>query len=340
MPQLDGADADLRRGLGDFLARDRTDGVFHTEVGGPGSVPALAGLDAPELHAELLPEVPTDTQRAALVHLGYVPETDARWWHPGGWRLVLPDHGSGWRSRQHALRALLIADPRAALEYRRVYGRRGRDAADRALEAAALEHHVRTVGWRPMQFAARALAHLDAPWMVAGGLALDLHAGRVTRPHDDIDIVLPSTAQEQLPNLLRGWRLDASVNGSYQTFTPPLELPAYQIHGRHPDLPDVLMLDVMLTDLSGGVWHYRRDPTITRPLQGARRVGDLGIPYLAPEIVLLFKAGSSNGQGPRGKDAHDFERALPTLDAPARTWLHGALHHTRPGHPWLERLTT
>src|SRR6476469_6403102 len=75
MPQLDGADADLRRGLGDFLARDRTDGVFHTEVGGPGSVPALAGLDAPELHAELLPEVPTDTQRAALVHLGYVPET-------------------------------------------------------------------------------------------------------------------------------------------------------------------------------------------------------------------------------------------------------------------------
>ena len=95
-------------------------------------------------------------------------------------------------------------------------------------------------------------------------------------------------------------------------FAPPLELPSYQIHARHPDLPDVLFLDLMLTDTSGGVWHYRRDPAITLPLERARRLGAQGIAYLAPEAVLLFKSGSS-GKEPRGKDAAVSEQVKELL---------------------------
>ncbi|WP_309573244.1 nucleotidyltransferase domain-containing protein [Deinococcus sp.] len=338
MPELDTAATDLRRALGDFLERDRPDGVFHTAVGGPGSVPGLAGLDVPELHLNLLPEQPTDEQWAALHALGYVPDAGPTWTHPGGWRLVVCDHGRGWGAIQQTLRGLLSADPHAAQEYQQVYTREGRDAADLALEAAALEHHVLTVGFRPVRFTAQALTALDAPWMVAGGCALDLHAGRITRPHDDIDIEIPHDMQARLPDVLNGWRLDASIGGTYQPFTPPLEPPSHQIHARHPELRGVLMLDLMLTDLTGGVWHYRRDPAITRPLEQARRVGEQGIPYLTPEIVLLFKASSSSGSGPRGKDARDFGRTLPMLDAPARAWLRDALERTRPGHPWLNVL--
>jgi hypothetical protein len=56
-----------------------------------------------------------------------------------------------------------------------------------------------------------------------------------------------------------------------------------------------------------------------------------GIPYLAPEIVLLFKAKHAA----RDKDAADFARALPLLDAQRRQWLADALRIVHPGHDWL-----
>jgi hypothetical protein len=77
------------------------------------------------------------------------------------------------------------------------------------------------------------------------------------------------------------------------------------------------------------VWIYRRDPRIRRPYPGIIRHSADGIPYLAPEVVLLFKAGH-----PRGKDEADFRRVLPLLDRAQRRWLLDALTVTSPGHPW------
>jgi hypothetical protein len=45
-----------------------------------------------------------------------------------------------------------------------------------------------------------------------------------------------------------------------------------------------------------------------------------GIPFLAPEVVLLFKARSKTD-----KDQHDVETALPVLDAGQRSWLQETL---------------
>ena len=56
-----------------------------------------------------------------------------------------------------------------------------------------------------------------------------------------------------------------------------------------------------------------------------------GIPYLAPEIVLLFKAKHAD----RDKDAADFARALPLLDDQRRQWLADALRVVHPGHDWI-----
>jgi hypothetical protein len=35
---------------------------------------------------------------------------------------------------------------------------------------------------------------------------------------------------------------------------------------------------------------------------------------------------------------HDFETALPSLDAEQRAWLAAAIAVVHPGHPWLDRL--
>ncbi|GGO34885.1 hypothetical protein [Deinococcus humi] len=336
MPDLNAAIHDLKTALGDYLAGGRREGVFHVQPGGPGSVPALADLDVPELHLDVLPEPPSEEQRRTLEALGYVPD-GAAYLHPAGWRLVLPDHSSGWRAGQEALRTLLLDDETAAARYSQAFLVHGRQGADEALRPEATAHYAQTVGFRPAQFAAQALAGLDDPWMFAGGVALDLHLGAVARPHDDLDVAVARGAQSQLLGLLAPWKLDAPQDGLYRPWTAPLEPPLHQIHARHPDLPDVLMLDLLLTDMGAGLWQYRRDPGVTLPLDEARRWSASGMPYLAPQAVLLFKA-ATGGREPRGKDALDFGRVRPTLTLQAADWLRTALERVHPQHEWLAQL--
>jgi hypothetical protein len=54
------------------------------------------------------------------------------------------------------------------------------------------------------------------------------------------------------------------------------------------------------------------------------------VPFLAPEIVLLYKAKQR-----RPHDELELAAALPTLSDRQRTWLRGAIEEVHPGHPWL-----
>jgi hypothetical protein len=58
-----------------------------------------------------------------------------------------------------------------------------------------------------------------------------------------------------------------------------------------------------------------------------------GVPYLAPEIQLLYKAKNH-----RPKDDADFDAAVGLLSATQRRWLREALAVHHPGDPWIGRL--
>ena len=62
-----------------------------------------------------------------------------------------------------------------------------------------------------------------------------------------------------------------------------------------------------------------------------------GLPYLAPELALLFKS-KNTGNRPRPEDQADFERACPLLDPEQRAWLRWALAAVDPGHVWIDAL--
>lgn len=66
------------------------------------------------------------------------------------------------------------------------------------------------------------------------------------------------------------------------------------------------------------------------PLTDIEARSDQGIPYLRPEIVLLYKARHR-----RERDEADLEGTLPTLDPAARARLRDWLPAE---HPWLDRL--
>jgi len=91
----------------------------------------------------------------------------------------------------------------------------------------------------------------------------------------------------------------------------------------------------MLDDSVDDTWVYRRDPSIRRPFSTVIRRNDAALPYLAPEIQLLFKARAL-----RPRDQLDFEVIAPILDASARDWLLDALERSEPGHTWISALRT
>ena len=62
-------------------------------------------------------------------------------------------------------------------------------------------------------------------------------------------------------------------------------------------------------------------------------VAQHGIPYLAPELVLLFKAKHA-----RPKDQSDFDQTIPHMTPAQRTALARLLARAHPGHRWLADL--
>jgi hypothetical protein len=181
---------------------------------------------------------------------------------------------------------------------------------------------------------AEALA-LGAPWAVAGGWALDLALGRVTRPHGDVDVAVFREDQDALRPALPGWHFDVAVAGALVPWQPAarLELPVHEVHARPPAGRAEPALEFLLNEREGAEWVYRRDPAVRLPLARAIQPVPGGVRVLAPEIVLLYKS-----KAPRAADEQDFLAAHPLLNAQARAWLRDALLRARPDHPWAAAL--
>ncbi len=91
---------------------------------------------------------------------------------------------------------------------------------------------------------------------------------------------------------------------------------------------------LMVDDVDGDDWVFRRDARIRRPVTSLLgRASRPGLPVLAPDVQLLYKSGSL-----REEDAADFNTVLPLLAADERSWLRDALRVTSPDHEWIARL--
>ncbi len=193
----------------------------------------------------------------------------------------------------------------------------------------------------PLRWLQTALEDVPFLWCIAGGWALGLHAGSTHRPHEDVDVMIYRHDVLELQRFLhaRGWHLEQIVNGRYASWQDgeALQDGAHQVHAERVDNA-AGYLDFLIAPGTKHDWFFRRDQRITRPRSLAERVGPHDIPYLAPEIVLLFKSRVA-GHEPRGKDQLDFDRTAPLLQAEPRNWLRNALEITSPDHAWLERLS-
>lgn len=186
------------------------------------------------------------------------------------------------------------------------------------------------------------VAHVEdlaVPWYVAGGWAIDLFVGRVTRDHHDVDLVIARSDQRAAYEHItdRTWSKivphpeELIGKGTIEPWDGALlSLPTHQILA---DDDDGRRIEFLLNEIGPIVWQSRRDPEVTMPISTIALTTDDDIRYLTPEIVLLYKAKHM-----REWDEADFETVLPELYLGQRHWLFHALEQEHPRHPWMKRL--
>lgn len=187
--------------------------------------------------------------------------------------------------------------------------------------------------WTPWEVARR-LAGVRAPWYVAGGWAIDLLLGAPSREHEDLEIGVPADRFAEIAAALPECEFFVVGSGLARPYVPGgVAAAAHHQTWAWERAAARWRLDLFREPSADGHWLCRRDERIRLPHDRLIRHTADCIPYLRPEIVLLFKA-----KAVRPKDAADLAAVLPRLDADARAWLTEALALVHPDHPWLTEL--
>ncbi|RZT15541.1 nucleotidyltransferase domain-containing protein [Fictibacillus sp. BK138] len=177
-------------------------------------------------------------------------------------------------------------------------------------------------------------------WWIAGGLALDLYLERTTREHGDIDIVILRSEHLILQKYLYGdWEMFKASKGRLI----PWELEE-QLDSQFDNVwvkkksETTWAFQVMILDTEENHWIYKRNDTIRRSIEDIGLESYSGVPYLKPEIQLLYKGGSSFI---REKDIIDLTNVLPVMSDEYRHWLIDSLNIQYPnGHQWIDLLNS
>jgi hypothetical protein len=200
-----------------------------------------------------------------------------------------------------------------------------------ALKGELLGEDVAWESWTPEDVASR-LSGTSARWYVVAGWALDLFLGRQSRPHEDIEIGVPAKSFPEIREALAEYDFDVVDSGRRWPLESDAFTSTFQTWLRDPKT-GVYHLDVFRDPHNGSEWICRRDERIRLPYAQLICYSEKGIPYMSPEVALLFKAKHL-----REKDQVDFEGVLPLLSPQQIDWLRVNLELVHPGHVWAKAL--
>ncbi len=192
------------------------------------------------------------------------------------------------------------------------------------------------VNYSPEQVAAQ-FRNCGRRWWIAGGWAIDYYLGKVTREHEDVDVAILKSDEKAFRSYMQDWEIWPGL-GDNKLEDKPIRIDEALSEERgvlwcRPSPADEWAFELLLNPTKGSEWVFKRDERIRKPLDRLGSVTDDGIPYLNPEIVLLFKAKNN-----REKDQQDFETVIPMLGEDARRWLRHSIQIVHPDHPWLTAL--
>lgn len=199
-------------------------------------------------------------------------------------------------------------------------------------------------------------------YAVCGGFALDLFLGYETRTHGDIDIlafwedretiitymqskgyivyemlgggkvhrITDIKMQEKLRKNIFCCTEDCELVRLYDTD----EADVYWLDFQHTGLTKLNYIEFLFNEKTEEEFVYARDERVRRGMANEILETD-GVPYLAPELCLLFKSTDIEREGYQ----QDFELTVGKLSAEQRTWFEKSMELLYPeGHKWREIL--
>jgi len=171
-------------------------------------------------------------------------------------------------------------------------------------------------------------------WFVAGGWAIDLYLGKITRPHEDIEIAIFRQDQDALHDYLDAWVWQKVVNGERSVWHRGelLEPPIHELYCLN-ETADPKQFEVLLNESNENEWVYRRNEKVRRSLAKCQLTSGAGVKFLCPEVVLLYKS-----KRPRAKDERDLAAVVNHLEEERREWLRNSIAACEPEHHWLQSL--
>ena len=151
-------------------------------------------------------------------------------------------------------------------------------------------------------------------WAIAGGWAIDLFLGKVTREHADVEVAVLRYEQAKLQSFFTGWDtkkvLPSTKSLERWESGEVLSLPVHELHARNTKGVEIeLLLNETNND---GFWVFRRNNAVKQHFLHLRQENATGIPFLTPEIVLLYKATNPTISP---NDTADFLNAKDRLQA-------------------------
>ena len=198
----------------------------------------------------------------------------------------------------------------------------------------------------------------DFSYAICGGFALDLFLGYESRAHGDIDVlafwedrekiitfmqskgfcvfemlgggkvhrITDIRAQEKLQKNIFCCTEDCELVRLYDTEEPDV----YRFEFQHSGLSKLNYIEFLFNEKTEAEFVYVRDNRVKRELEKAILRKD-GIPYLAPELCLLYKSTDVDREGYQ----QDFELTVERLNGEQRAWFEKAMELLYPeGHKW------
>lgn len=199
--------------------------------------------------------------------------------------------------------------------------------------------------FQPALFAAATMNAFDGPWCIAGGWAIDLWLGRLSRGHASVAVAVFREDQVAVRDFLgAGWRfaVPAATAGApaqpWRYDRQLLMLPVRRILASAPPTrmgAPRRVVELLLHERDSVDWFDPHDPGIRWPVEQWSARAAFGVPALAPHLALLAGARRHHPQ-----DDLDLRSALPHLPPELRRWLADALSRVGPNHPWRATLTS
>jgi hypothetical protein len=160
-----------------------------------------------------------------------------------------------------------------------------------------------------LDFAVNVMKDFKYPWFFAGGWAIDLGIGKVTRDHEDVDICIFREHALEVLSYFSEWTIYVAIPGEgrlelCQTLKD-LAPPRYGLH-LHRGQED--FIEILLTDRS--------------------------------EDNILFRKNHHISMKYNQFVQEEFKSYLPFMNKERRLWLSLALQKQFPSSSWIEQLTT